>query len=117
MLTMCSKLRIMDKPTAVERGAMGGDARAAKLPSTQRAAIARKAADARWGADLPQASHDGPLQIGDAVLMAAVLANGKRLLAQGTFLKALGRSRTPKAGTGGLATVDGLPFFLQAEIL
>src|ERR1019366_7904976 len=72
---------------------------------------------ARWAADLPQASHDGPLQIGDALLIAAVLQNGKRLLEQGTFLKALGRSRTPKAGTGGLATVDGLPFFLQAEVL
>jgi hypothetical protein len=29
----------------------------------------------------------------------------------------LGRSRTPKAGTGGYATVDELPFFLQAETL
>jgi hypothetical protein len=25
--------------------------------------------------------------------------------------------RTPKGGTGGFATVDGLPFFLQAEVL
>jgi hypothetical protein len=25
--------------------------------------------------------------------------------------------RTPKAGTGGLSTVHGLPFFLQAELL
>jgi hypothetical protein len=49
--------------------------------------------------------------------MAANLPNGKRLLSQGTFLQALGRSRTPKAGTGGFTTVDGLPFFLQAEIL
>jgi hypothetical protein len=39
------------------------------------------------------------------------------LLSQGTFLRALGRSRTPKAGTGGLSTVDSLPFFLQAEQL
>jgi hypothetical protein len=29
----------------------------------------------------------------------------------------LGRSRSPKAGTGILSTVDGLPFFLQAEAL
>jgi hypothetical protein len=96
---------------------MGGDARAAKLPTEQRTQIARKAAEARWGADLPQATHDGPLQIGDAVLVAAVLGNGKRLLAQGTLLRAIGRSRTPKAGTGGLTTVDELPFFLQADIL
>ena len=32
-------------------------------------------------------------------------------------MKALGRSRSPKAGTGVLSTVDGLPFFLQAEQL
>jgi hypothetical protein len=57
------------------------------------------------------------LQIGDAVLVAAVLPNGKRLLSQGTVLQAIGRSRTPKAGTGGFATVDTLPFFLQAEVL
>jgi hypothetical protein len=103
--------------TAVQRGALGGDARAAKLPAEQRAQIARKAAEARWSADLPQASHDGPLQIGDALLIAAVLPNGKRLLSQGTVLQAIGRSRTPKAGTGGFSTVDGLPFFLQAETL
>jgi P63C domain len=105
------------KPTAVERGAMGGEARAAKLPTEQRKEIARNAANARWGADMPQASHDGPLQIGDALLIAAVLPNGKRLLSQGTMLQAIGRSRTPKAGTGGFSTVDALPFFLQAETL
>jgi hypothetical protein len=103
--------------THTERGAKGGDARAAKLSTEQKKAIGKLAAEARWGGDLPQASHDGPLQIGDAILAAAVLPNGKRLLSQGTFLKALGRSRTPKAGTGGLSTVDGLPFFLQAEAL
>jgi len=96
---------------------MGGDARAAKLSTDERKQIARDAAEARWGSHIPQASHDGPLRIGDAELMAANLPNGKRLLSQGTFLKALGRSRTPKAGTGGFSSVDGLPFFLQAEVL
>jgi hypothetical protein len=103
--------------THVERGARGGEARAAKLTSEKKSAISRAGADARWGAGLPQASHDGPLPIGDVVLAAAVLPTGKRLLSQGTFLKALGRSRTPKAGTGGFSTVDALPFFLQAEVL
>lgn len=72
---------------------------------------------ARWSADLPQASHDGPLPLGGTELIAAVLPTGKRLLSQGTFLSALGRSRTPPRGTGGSSTVDGLPFFLQAEPL
>jgi hypothetical protein len=97
--------------------ALGGKARASKLTLEQRKNIARKAAEARWSAHLPKAGHDGPLQIGDATLIAAVLPNGKRLLSQGTVLQAIGRSRTPKAGTGGFTTVDDLPFFLQAEVL
>src|SRR5437660_921077 len=96
---------------------IGGKARAASLSAIERQGIARKAAETRWGGDLPRASHDGPLQIGDAVLVAAVLPNGKRLLSQGTVLQAIGRSRTPKAGAGGFTTVDDLPFFLQAEVL
>jgi hypothetical protein len=95
----------------------GGVARAQALSKEERSRIAKKGAEARWSADLPQATHDGPLQIGDMTLVAAVLESGKRLLSQGTFLQALGRSRTPKAGTGGFSTVDGLPFFLQAEVL
>jgi hypothetical protein len=99
------------------RASKGGDARAASLSTEQRKSIAKRAAESRWGADLPRASHDGALQIGDALLVAAVLPNGKRLLSQGTVLQAIGRSRTPKAGTGGFTTVDDLPFFLQAEVL
>ena len=62
------------------------------------------------------ASHHGEVRVGNKILAAAVLPNGKRLLSQGSFLLALGRSRTPKAGTGVLVT-EGLPFFLQAEAL
>lgn len=95
----------------------GGVARASALSADERRESARHAALARWSADLPQASHEGPLVLGGAEIWAAVLPNGKRLLSQGTFLKAIGRSRTPKGGTGGFSTVDGLPFFLQAEQL
>jgi P63C domain len=101
----------------VIRASMGGKARALKLSKENLSASGKKAAEARWGSELPQATHDGPLPIGDVVLIAANLANGKRLLSQGTFLQAIGRSRTPKAGTGGFSNVDGLPFFLQAEAL
>jgi hypothetical protein len=103
--------------TSITRASKGGEARAASLSSERKRAIAKIAADSRWGSDLPRATHDGPLQIGDAVLVAAVLTNGKRLLSQGTVLQVIGRSRTPKAGTGGFTTVDDLPFFLQAEVL
>lgn len=96
---------------------MGGDARAASLTAEQRKQIARNAAESRWGADLPQASHDGPLRIGDAVLVAANLPNGKRLLSQATMLQAIGRSARPKGGTGVLTGIDALPSFLRAEVL
>lgn len=95
----------------------GGNARAESLTPEQRKAIARKAANARWDADIPLADFEGAFPIGNAEVSAAVLPNGKRLLTQATFLRALGRSRSPKAGTGVLSTVDGLPFFLQADAL
>jgi hypothetical protein len=96
----------------------GGKARAESLTPDERKQIARAAAQARWDNDgATNASHDGDLNIGGKQIKAAVLPNGKRLLTQGTFLLALGRSRTPKAGTGGSGSVDGLPFFLAAEQL
>ena len=103
------------KPKSIQ--SKGGDARAEKLSAEERKAIACAAA-ARWAADgMLRASHDGDIDLAGSVIKGAVLPDGKRLLTQGTFLLALGRSRTPKAGTGGYSTVDGLPFFLQAEQL
>jgi hypothetical protein len=99
----------------------GGKARAAALTSQERKEIAKKAAEARWGNRVPKATHDGYFRIGATEIFAAVLptpdGRPKRVLSQGTFLKAIGRSRSPKAGTGVLATVDGIPFFLQADVL
>jgi hypothetical protein len=112
MLTMGNE----DTSLVHTRAAKGGEARAASLSPERKKAIGKLAADARWGGSMPQASHDGPLQIGDAILMAAVLPSGRRLLSQGTFLQAIGRARTTKAGTGSLSG-DGLPPFLQAEQL
>src|SRR5207237_332124 len=70
-----------------------------------------------WDKDLPVAAYEGKFPLGNNEIDCAVLPNGKRIITQATFLRALGRSRSPKAGTGILSTVDGLPFFLQAETL
>jgi hypothetical protein len=102
---------------ADESKVKAGLARAQALSPEQRQNIARKAAISRWTADWPRATHDGDVRIADAVIYAAVLPNGKHILSQGQFLQAVGRSRTPKAGTGAYSTVDGLPFFLQGERL
>ena len=100
-----------------ESKAKGGHARRDALSAEERKEIARKAALARWDAEVPQTAHEGIVNLGSAQIGAAVLPNGKRLLTQATFLRAIGRSRSPKGGTGVLSTVDGLPFFLQAEAL
>ena len=95
----------------------GGYARAKALTPDERKEIAREAALSRWDSNVPRAEFEGNFRIGEKTISAAVLANGKRILTQSTFLTSLGRSRTPKAGTGVLSTVDGIPFFLQAEAL
>ncbi len=97
--------------------AKGGIARANALTARKRQEIAKAAAAARWDSDLPIAQYEGVFDLGGKSVACAVLPNGKRVITQGTFLTSLGRSRSPKAGTGILSTVDGLPFFLQAEVL
>jgi hypothetical protein len=92
--------------------------RAAKLSAEDRRKIAREAALVRWQGNLPVATHESkePLRIGDFELDCAVLNNRTRVITQASFLRLLGRSRSPKVGTGVL-TADGLPSFLQAKIL
>lgn len=97
---------------------LGGKARKDSLSAGERRQIAQNAAIARWESDLPAATNEGDFPLGDVMISCAVLPNGTRIVTQATFLRALGRSRSPKAGTGILTTaVDGLPFFLQAEAL
>lgn len=95
----------------------GGRARAISLSPERRAEIARKAAATRWAGDLKKADFEGTFPLGDTELACAVLEDETRIITQATFLRALGRARSPKAGTGVLSTVDELPFFLQSEVL
>jgi hypothetical protein len=98
-------------------GRKGGMARAEILPPERKSEIARIGAIARWSKDLPQAEYEGEFSLGGMPFACAVLPNGTRIITQAAFLRALGRSRSPKAGTGVLSTIDELPFFLQAEAL
>lgn len=80
---------------------LGGVARAKKLSSKQRSAIAKKAANARWGKSeeeeaIPEAtfgSANRPLKIGDVSLQCYVLEDGRRVLTQGTLQQGIGMSR------------------------
>lgn len=95
----------------------GGHARAQSLSPEERKAIARRAAEARWTANLPQSYYEGEFDLASAQLVCAVLEDDSRIITQASFLRSLGRARSPKAGTGVLTTADDLPFFLQAEAL
>ncbi len=93
----------------------GGDARAKSLTRQRRSEIAQRAALARWGS-VPEASLEGDFPLGGSVISCAIVGvDNKRVITQATFLRALGRARSPKAGTGVLTTVDELPFFLAAD--
>ncbi|MEP7348822.1 MAG: P63C domain-containing protein [Sphingorhabdus sp.] len=104
----------MEKPVG---RAVGGVARAKSLTPQERSEIAKRAAQSRWSSDLPLADFEGVFRIGLKEVSAAVLRDETRIITQASFLRALGRSRSPKAGTGVLSTVDELPFFLQADAL
>lgn len=95
----------------------GGFARANILSPEKRREIAKLGASARWTTVLPKALGQGALKVGGSEIPCAVIDGEIRVLNQAGFLRAIGRSRSPKSGTGVLTTVDDLPFFLQAEVL
>lgn len=100
-----------------EGKARGGLARAAKLTPAERKAIAKKAAEARWDANVAQAvcgSPDQPLRIGDIEIECYVLEDDTRVLSQASFLRALGRH--PKANVRQEGE-ERLPPILQGKAL
>src|SRR6185312_609353 len=82
----------MAEKQEIKGRARGGIARAEVLSPQARADIARKAAGARWNKGLPVATHPGTVNIGDWQIECAVLDDGRRVLSQRGFNRALGRS-------------------------
>jgi P63C domain len=105
-----------DEKKKTDIQAMGGKARAEKLTPEERKAIASAAADARWGKDIPKATHEGILVIGEMEIPCAVLENGQRVLTQSGVMLALGRARQAKGRQYYDADVN-LPAFLTAKNL
>jgi len=66
---------------------------------------------------IPQATHTGEIKIGDKIIPCAVLEDGTRLLTQGGFLQALGRSSRPPGPSKGKAGFEELPAFLRGKSL
>lgn len=97
---------------------LGGTARAKNLSKADRSAIAKTAAEARWdkGKPLPQATHEGFLEIGGVEIPCAVLEGGMRVLTQSGMMVAIGRARQAKGREFYSADVN-LPSFLTAKNL
>jgi P63C domain len=96
--------------------AKGGFARAEVLAPERRKEIAQRAAEARWAKDMPYATHEGTIHIGEMEIACAVLNTGQRVVTQSGFMRALGRARQAK----GRAYYNGdvnLPAFLTAKNL
>lgn len=73
----------------------GGRARANKLSSDERRAIALRAAEARWAKiqdpqELPAATHQGLLKIGDIDVEVYRLKDGRRMISKAAMARALG---------------------------
>lgn len=89
--------------------AKGGVARALALSPDKRAEIAKKAALARWGEDLPRATHgspDKPIRIGNTEIQCYVLPDETRVLSQTGLQLALGMSQG--GGQGGTRKISAL---------
>lgn len=91
--------------------AKGGMARAEKLTKQERSEIARRGALARWTAHLPDATHEGELEIAGMSLPVAVTSDGTRLMISKAFMTALGRP-----WKGSYASTE-LPNFIAAKNL
>lgn len=103
----------MTEPTGK---AKGGAARAKSLSAEARSEIAKKAADARWGA--PKALYVGQLSIGELTIDCAVLPDGTRVLSQRGVGRALGRGYGGKDWRRDEEDAGGkLPFFMNAKAL
>lgn len=102
--------------TVSELAAKGGKARALSLTKERRKEIARNAISARWKGQIPKATHEGILSLGNIDIPCAVIEGGRRLLTQSGFMLALGRARQAKGREYYEGDVN-LPAFLTAKNL
>ena len=104
--------------------AKGGAARAASMTEEERKAQGQRAAAARWGADIKQATHgaaDHPLRIGEMEIPAYVLEGEQRVLSLGGMVRALGMSGGGAGGRQGdrlyqFATGKNILPFVSSEL-
>lgn len=103
----------MKKPTGK---AKGGLARMEGTTANERTALAKKAATARWSADIKEVTHgsdDHPLKIGEIAIPCYVLDDETRVLSHRGMVAGIGMSWGTR-GSGDAAGV-GLPGFLSGS--
>ncbi len=111
---------MVDDDASIPEGrARGGFARAEALSPEERSRIARAAALGRWSKDLPKATHEGPLAIGDISFDCAVLENGTRVVSEQKFMSAMGMYRSGALSTRRQAEEGSapIPLFLANKNL
>jgi hypothetical protein len=104
---------------------LGGKASAESLTPEERKERAKKAAGARWGKDLPRATHgseDRPLIISDIQIPCYVLEGGQRVIVQAGMIEALGMKKGGSSHRGGtrlakFASQDRLKDFVTQELI
>lgn len=93
----------------------GGIARAKALSAAERKAIAQKAAASRWAGNIPKATHDGVIKLGELEIECAVLEDGRRVISERAMTRAFGGKRGgshwKRAREGGA----NLPVYLSAR--
>lgn len=105
----------MDTKEKDEARVAGGIARAKSLTAQKRSEIAKKAAESRWAGDVPRATHDGTIKLGDLEVECAVLEDGRRVISERAMTRAFGGKRGgshwKRAKEGGA----NLPVYLSAK--
>lgn len=103
-----------------ERAKKGGLARAERLTPEERSAIAREAANVRWGNAIPAAPYTGALRIAGREFDCAVLEDGRRVINQKQIDSMFGRTGGARRGPGarGLPVLSALNLqkFITSEL-
>ena len=118
----------LEKATVQEAGAKGGKSRASHMTAEERREAAQRAAQARWSANLPRATHgssDRPLKIGDIAIPCYVVQSGEkvmRVIVQAGMIEALGMVKGGSSHKGGtrlakFASQDRLKPFVSNDLI
>lgn len=113
---------INNQVTLQENGKKAAKARNEKLSPERRKEISEIAnANKKCNRDLPKATHEGILKIGELEIECSVLKDGTRLISQSSMFRAFGRAKAGSDGrkrakeiTNQLGTGEQVPLFLAS---